>query len=300
MVVDNSESSRNGDYTPTRFEAQVDAVSLIFSAKTQANPESSVGLMSMGGKGPEVLATLTADFGKILSGLHSTKISGNCHLATGIQVAGLALKHRQNKTQRQRIIAFVGSPIAEDEKTLVRLAKKMKKHNVAIDFINFGEETDNEPKLRAFITNVNASDNSHLATIPPGPHLLSDQLVTTPILGDDSGMGGSGVGEGTSSGGAGTGGFDFGVDPHLDPELALALRMSLEEENSRQERERKEKEDKDKAAAAATNLGTVAEEDGKKEEEDENAPLLPKGGEGSSSSGAKKRKDDDDDKMDTA
>ena len=91
IVVDNSESSRNGDYTPTRFEAQSDAVSLIFSAITQANPESSVGLMSMGGKGPEVLVTLTTDHGKILEGLHrtKTKIRGGSHLATGIQIAGV-------------------------------------------------------------------------------------------------------------------------------------------------------------------------------------------------------------------
>jgi hypothetical protein len=91
VVVDNSESSRNGDYTPTRFEAQSDAVSLIFSAITQANPESSVGLMSMGGKGPEVLVTLTTDHGKILEGLHRTKskIRGGSHLATGIQIAGV-------------------------------------------------------------------------------------------------------------------------------------------------------------------------------------------------------------------
>ena len=92
IVVDNSESSRNGDYTPTRFEAQSDAVSLIFSAITQANPESSVGLMSMGGKGPEVLVTLTTDHGKILEGLHrtKTKIRGGSHLATGIQIAGVS------------------------------------------------------------------------------------------------------------------------------------------------------------------------------------------------------------------
>ena len=91
IVVDNSESSRNGDYTPTRYEAQSDAVSMIFSAITQANPESSVGLMSMGGKGPEVLVTLTTDHGKILEGLHRTKskIRGGSHLATGIQVAGV-------------------------------------------------------------------------------------------------------------------------------------------------------------------------------------------------------------------
>jgi hypothetical protein len=99
IVVDNSESSRNGDYTPTRFEAQSDAVSMIFSAITQGNPESSVGLMSMGGKGPEVLVTLTTDHGKILEGLHRTKskIRGGSHLATGIQIAGVGSSFSREK-----------------------------------------------------------------------------------------------------------------------------------------------------------------------------------------------------------
>ena len=89
VVVDNSESSRNGDYQPTRFDAQVDAVSVVFQSITQGNPESSVGLMSMGGKGPEVLVTLTTEQGKILEGLHRTKkkIGGSSHLKTGVQVA---------------------------------------------------------------------------------------------------------------------------------------------------------------------------------------------------------------------
>ena len=45
--------------------------------------------MSMGGKGPEVLVTLTTDFGKVLDGIHRTKIRGGTHLATGIQIAGV-------------------------------------------------------------------------------------------------------------------------------------------------------------------------------------------------------------------
>jgi len=90
-VVDNSESSRNGDYTPTRYDAQSDAVNIIFQKVVQGNPESSVGLMSMGGKGPEVLATLTTDQGKILEGLHQTKkkIRGSAHVSTGIQIASV-------------------------------------------------------------------------------------------------------------------------------------------------------------------------------------------------------------------
>ncbi|KAL7275128.1 proteasome regulatory particle base subunit rpn10 [Rhizina undulata] len=281
IIIDNSESSRNGDYTPTRFEAQEDAVSLIFSAKTAANPESSVGLMTMGGKGPEVLVTLTTDFGKILTGLHDTKIKGGTHLATGIQVAGLALKHRQNKSQRQRIIAFVGSPITEDEKTLVKLAKKMKKNNIAVDFVNFGEIDSNIQKLQAFIDAINSSDNSHLVTIPPGPYLLTDQLVGTPIMGEEGGMGGAGA-DG-SLGGGDASQFEFGVDPTLDPDLALALRMSMEEEKARLAKEQKDKEEaeKKKEGEASGSLEGI-------KEEDENTPLLKKDG----------KKDDD--KMDTA
>lgn len=74
---------------PDRFGAQSEAVHLIFNAKTGANPESEVGLMSMGGKGPEVLVTLTNEFGKILAGLHQTRIKGSPHLATGIAVAAV-------------------------------------------------------------------------------------------------------------------------------------------------------------------------------------------------------------------
>lgn len=76
---------------PSRFEATSDAVNLIFSAKTNANPESSVGLMSMGGAGPEVLTTLTTDMGKILDGLHRTKIRGSSHFSTGINIAAVSL-----------------------------------------------------------------------------------------------------------------------------------------------------------------------------------------------------------------
>jgi 26S proteasome regulatory subunit N10 len=108
---------------------------------------------------PEVLVTPTQDVGKVLSALHLLKIAGEADMATGIQIALLALKHRQNKNQRQRIIVFVGSPLALDEKSLVKLGKKLKKNNVAIDVISFGEGEDNDTSLRAFVDSVSSSDN---------------------------------------------------------------------------------------------------------------------------------------------
>lgn len=205
----------------------------------------------------------------------------------------MALKHRQNKSQKQRILIFNCSPIEEEEKSLVMLAKKMKKSNVSIDIIAFGELSDDTTrKLQAFSDNVQSAEGCYLATVPPSANLLSDSLITTPILGGDGtssagGGAGGGAGEGGASGGGGGNDFEFGVDPSVDPELALALRMSFEEEKARQEKEKKTKETTD----GKSDLEPVAEGD-------EKQPLLDSQGQ-PSGSGSKDKKDDDD-KMDTA
>lgn len=124
-------------------------------------------------------------------------------------------------------MVFVGSPLADDEKTLTKLGKKLKKNNVAVDIVNFGEHEANTSKLEAFTEAVNNSDNSHLLTVTPGPHILSDALISSAIV---QGEDGAPAGLAGSGGGA----FEFGVDPNLDPELALALRISMEEERARQ------------------------------------------------------------------
>jgi hypothetical protein len=104
----------------------------------------------------------------------------------------------------------VASPIEEDEKAVVTLAKKLKKNNIAVDLVLFGQIEENEAKLTKFIETLNNNDNSHLVSIPPGPHLLSDVLISSPII---SGEDGPPPGFG--------GNFEFGIDPSLDPELAL-------------------------------------------------------------------------------
>lgn len=113
VCVDNSEFTRNGDYAPTRFQAQADAVNLLAGAKTQHHPENTVGVMTMAGKTPQVLVTPTADLGKVLGAMQQMKIEGDVHLSTAVQIAQLALKHRENKNQRQRVVIFIGSPIQE-------------------------------------------------------------------------------------------------------------------------------------------------------------------------------------------
>ncbi|KAK7886806.1 hypothetical protein WMY93_026427 [Mugilogobius chulae] len=213
VCVDNSEYMRNGDFLPTRLQAQQDAVNIVCHSKTRSNPENNVGLITMA---------------KILSKLHAVQPRGNISFCTGIRVAHLALKHRQGKNHKMRIIAFVGSPVEDNEKDLVKMAKRLKKEKVNVDIINFGEEELNTEKLTAFINTLNGKEGvgSHLVTVPPGPS-LADALLSSPIL---AGEGGAVLGLGASD-------FEFGVDPSADPELALALRVSMEEQRQRQEDE---------------------------------------------------------------
>jgi len=63
--------------------------------------------MSMGGSQPEVLSTLTTEFGKILDGIHRTKIKGQAHLSTALNVAGVcpssSSNHSPHKTPRREL-----------------------------------------------------------------------------------------------------------------------------------------------------------------------------------------------------
>ncbi|KAK9731309.1 Ubiquitin interaction motif [Popillia japonica] len=216
ICVDNSDYMRNGDFLPTRLQAQQDAVNLVCHSKTRSNPENNVGLLTLANV--EVLATLTSD---------------NCTFSIA--------KHRQGKNHKMRIVAFVGSPVAAEEKELVKLAKKLKKEKVSVDVISFGEDSVNNEVLTSFVNTLNGKDGtgSHLVTVPPGPH-LSDALISSPVIQGEDGSGASGAI-----------GFEFGVDPNEDPELALALRVSMEEQRQRQEEESR------KAREASTAEGGV-------------------------------------------
>lgn len=218
----------------------MDSVNILCSAKMQAHPENTVGLLTTAGKSARILISGTQDLGKVFACMHDVQLDGYADITAGIQKAQLALKHRQNMVQRQRIVVFVSSPVQADTGTLVRLAKKLKKNSVAVDIVHVGDDTNgsNVEKLNAFIEAVNSSDNSHIIHVPAGGGVLADALMQSEIYAErDSAAaaGGSGAVGGGGDGGSGAEGFEFGVDPAVDPELAMVLRISMEEERARQE-----------------------------------------------------------------
>eukprot|EP00922_Rhytidocystis_sp_ex-Travisia-forbesii_P038213 GHVS01056923.1.p1 GENE.GHVS01056923.1~~GHVS01056923.1.p1 ORF type:complete len:347 (-),score=84.14 GHVS01056923.1:454-1494(-) len=229
ICVDNSEWTRNGDYAPTRFEAQQDAANLLCGVKTNHNIENSVGVLTMAGERVDVRVTPTNDLGLILSGLHNVRIRGESDFVRGIQTAQLALKHRMNKNQRQRIICFVASPVAADSKALETLGRQLKKNNVALDIVSFGEVDCNSDKLKKLHEAVNSNDTSNLLECPRGAsQLLSDMIAGSQLVRDPDAPPPAEGADASLAGGAVN---EFGVDPNVDPGLYMALRLSLEEAN---------------------------------------------------------------------
>ena len=214
-------------------------MNLLAGAKTQSNPENAVGVLSLAGKTPRVLTTPTQDLGAVLNSVHGVKIEGEINVCVGVQVAHLALKHRQNKHQRMRIVLFVGSPLKDEIEALRAVGKKLRKCNVAVDVVSFGDVEANREKLDAFVTSVNKNNNSNLVVVEPGAN-LSDVLCGTAIFNQDGAASGSGFAAAAAAAQsqAAMQGFegmgDMG-DMGDDPALMMALRISLEEERARQE-----------------------------------------------------------------
>lgn len=240
---------------------------MLCSAKVNANAESCVGLMTLAGRTTTMLITSTRDLGRVFTCLHDVKFDGFADFVAGIQKAQLALKHRQNTHQRQRIVVFITSPIAVNREQLVQLGKNLKKNNVAVDVINIGMEGENKEKVDAFIAAVNSGDNSRSLHVEAGSQNLADALMHSDIYieRDSTVTPVSEAGAGGGTGGIGTASdFPYGVDPSVDPELAMVLRISMEEEQARQAavREADETRAADEAKEAERNKGTEGKEAG--------------------------------------
>jgi len=237
------------DFSPTRYEAQEDACNLISGTKTRQNVENVVGLLTTAGKKVEVHVSLSQDLGKLLQAMHKIKIGGQADLLSAIQIARLALRHRQNKKQAQRIVLFVGSPVRETDEELSNLGGQLKKNKVAIDIVSFGEENAeaNRDKLEALHKATNNNNNSHFVTIPPGSHMLSESIALTEVVRGDEPI--------TSN----TGGSY--IDENIDPELAEALRLSLQAEEERIARSGTQNPAEENQNRSPETVGGLADED---------------------------------------
>ena len=230
LCIDNSDWTRNGDYVPNRFQAQISAANFIIENRCETNPENAIGIMTMAGKRVEMISTLTNDESRLLGSMSSIPLNGECDITSALSISILCLKHRINKNQKQRIILFVGSPIKAKTENLILIGKKLKKYNVAVDVISFGHVEENREALNAFLKEVNNSNNSSILEVPLGCYIM-DSLFTSPIMGGDAGGMNQAMGveqEAENS-------QPMGGVSRFERDMNLAMQMSLQEAQKEQQ-----------------------------------------------------------------
>mmetsp|Transcript_37973 Transcript_37973/g.92046 ORF Transcript_37973/g.92046 Transcript_37973/m.92046 type:complete len:809 (-) Transcript_37973:62-2488(-) len=242
VILDPSEYMRNGDYIPTRYEAQQDAARWLIADITTSSPENTVGVMA----GTSVMVSTTNNIGQLFEAVKSSRrrFTGEFEIENSLQVAFMALKHRRNKVGSQRIILFVGSPIT-DHKSFGKLSKSLRKNNVSLQIITLGDEP-NQDKLELLIQNN--SEDSRMINIPKGT-VPSEFLSATSTFGTANGFAGEASGGGMM-------GDTF--DPSMDPELAMALQISLQEEQTRQAQLQQQEEQREETAAETSDVAAAA------------------------------------------
>jgi 26S proteasome regulatory subunit N10 len=197
--LDTSSHMRNGDYEPTRLEAQYQAARLLMDVKLSMGAMDTVGFVSTG---PSVTtrASVTKELELLAASIRGLVPKGAADFVPAIKVASLALHNRAVKEGSARIVAFVGSPVTATPEELKQLAKEVRKMSIGIDVVLLGEQASSQAKLEGFLEAMNHKrDNCHLVTVPPGAN-LTDMLLSSVVV---TGVEGGGAAAAAASGGAG-------------------------------------------------------------------------------------------------
>ena len=197
--IDNSPFARNGE--PDRLTEQREAVALLYGAMeeeavrdgmrqrllsafspfgepVEPTGERELGLIASGGmRGPRAICAPVSDYGAAARDLGRVKVdpNGQLHLAASLRLAMLMLKTRTAAVER-RIVAFVCSPVGDDEGELEQLGVELGRANITLDCVLFGPEADRD--IVSFLVgcvNLFAIHEGHLVDI-------SDDLGAPPVV----------------------------------------------------------------------------------------------------------------------
>lgn len=217
FLVDNSQTSINGDFYPNRLFAQTLAVERLVQYYLRCNKTTQVALGTLAQDEFGIVASLSRDGknDKIFQRLHTIQRGKNVQLFDGIKSSFLAL-HRALPGTEKHIIIFLSSPCELSDFQISNIVAKAHQEFVEIDVVIFGEDVTNIETFQTLITLQDPSITGHQAILLQIPsssqYILADELLASPL----------GPGSDQSR-------TIETIDPNAEPELAQALQMSLQE-----------------------------------------------------------------------
>ena len=218
FLIDNSQSSIDGDFYPNRLQAQGLGVERLMNYYFRTNADTQVALGTLAEDEFGIIESLTkvGKPQKVSDKLPFIKRGGPIHLKDGIKCAFLALKQANPKNYK-KIIAFVGSEHTFTADDALQLANYANYNQIQINIVTFGENVNDEENLQLLVEQIEPIENVPNATFlhiaSDSSLIFADRLLASP-LGP-----GSNIGRGIED-----------VNPNEDPELSNVLKLSLQQQ----------------------------------------------------------------------
>ena len=146
IIIDNSETSINGDFYPNRIDAQRTAAFQLSSYTLQSNPQSQIALFSAGSHEFGVRISFTSNPSKISSVLAQITSGGFLKLNLCIKQAIISF-HFAEEVEKKNILCFVGSNNDITKETAEELSLKCRKEQIVLGFVVFGGSVPNSNLL---------------------------------------------------------------------------------------------------------------------------------------------------------
>lgn len=210
FLIDNSGTSLNGDFYPSRLEAQTMAIERLMSHFTKSSDKSQIGIGLMAEPETGMIVSLTSLTSTVTRRMFKIERGGKCNFPKAIRCAFLAMHQCTPDIRKRRIIAMVGSdPGNLTPDVCAELANTANREGVGIDIVAFGDDFPVEP-LRDIVDRCGG--NSHFLHCSPGGVILSDAILSSDIVPSVmKNMYGN-------------------INLEDDPDLALTLQLSMEDQ----------------------------------------------------------------------
>jgi 26S proteasome regulatory subunit N10 len=182
ILLDNTSSSIDGDFFPTRLEAQKLTVERYAQFLFGLDSMSQIAISTLSSTQYGVRASFTNSCTRLARVVPLISASpGILQLVNGIQWAVLALKHSRSDILIKRIIAFVGA--AHDVLTFgiaSEISDLLSSANVFLDIVVLGKDVEHVSALRRMIP-PRLSRECTFLEVPESATVLSDNVLASPI-----------------------------------------------------------------------------------------------------------------------
>lgn len=208
FLIDNSDTSMNGDFHPNRLEAQRNAVIKLDNHYRKKTSKIQIGIGTLGKNCAGICASLTSDQTKIFDAVNKVQRGGCVKLMKGIRSAFLAHRHSDQEIRNHSVIVFIGSKHNLNQEDVNELTRIANSQQISVSIVAFGDDVNDLLLLQSFVQNLQTQP-SHFIHAPSGSLILSDIVLRSPL-----------------------GPGDTLANPSMeeDPEFAYAVKLSMNDD----------------------------------------------------------------------